>query len=248
METKNQDLKVTIITVCYNSEKTIERTIQSVLNQTYSNIEYIIIDGKSSDHTLEIIKKYSELYKNKIMFLSEPDNGIYDAMNKGIKQSIGNLIGILNSDDWYEPDAISSIVSSYYGTKYMVLYGYQRDIKDGKEYKTYIRAHEFLDSDMITHPTCFVTKATYDDFGIFDDTLKSAADYELMLRFYHSGEVKFKPVSKVITNFSIGGMSSTARGVYETVLVRYKYDLVSRWDMQKAKVRYNIFHHLKTRN
>ncbi len=120
MEDQDKPL-VSIITVCLNSEKTIEQTIQSVINQTYPNIEYIIIDGKSTDRTLEIIDKY----KGKISILvSESDEGIYDAMNKGLKLATGELIGIINSDDWYESDAVETIVNSFLADRNVqVIYG-----------------------------------------------------------------------------------------------------------------------------
>src|SRR5574344_2512884 len=111
---------ITIITVCYNSEKTIERTIKSVVNQTYKNIEYIFIDGASSDKTLDIIKKYMKEYSF-IKLISEKDNGIYDAMNKGISLSTGSIIGMINSDDYYELDAVESIVNNITESDYQIL-------------------------------------------------------------------------------------------------------------------------------
>ena len=103
-------MKVSIITACFNSEKTIKTTIESVLHQTYSNIEYIIIDGKSSDSTIEIVKEYMPLFRGRLRYISEKDNGIYDAMNKGIRLSKGDVIGIINSDDFYELDAVENII------------------------------------------------------------------------------------------------------------------------------------------
>ncbi|MDO4190908.1 MAG: glycosyltransferase, partial [Bacteroidales bacterium] len=125
---------VSIITVCFNAEKTIEQTIQSVINQTYSNIEYIIIDGKSTDSTLNIVSKYKD---NIATIISEPDNGIYDAMNKGIKLSSGELIGIINADDWYEKDAVKIMVNKYLSTENKdnsLYYGMIRIWKNNKEY------------------------------------------------------------------------------------------------------------------
>jgi len=101
-----KDILVSIITPCLNSKKTIRKTIESVINQTYKNIEYIIVDGESTDGTIEIINEYREKYKDCIKFISEKDNGIYDAMNKGIKLCSGSLIGIINSDDYYETNAV----------------------------------------------------------------------------------------------------------------------------------------------
>ena len=103
------NMKISIITVCYNSEKTIKNTIDSVLSQTYKNYEYIIIDGKSTDNTVNLIKKYQKKFDNKLKYISEKDNGIYDAMNKGVLRAIGGIIGIVNSDDWLEPKALDIV-------------------------------------------------------------------------------------------------------------------------------------------
>ena len=104
---------VTIVTVCYNSESTIRKTIESVLRQTYTNIEYVVIDGNSQDKTLDIIREYQECFKGRMKLVSEPDEGIYDAMNKGIRLAEGELIGILNSDDHYEENAVEEIVKAW---------------------------------------------------------------------------------------------------------------------------------------
>ena len=154
-----------IVTVCYNSEKTIETTIKSILNQTCQDYEYWIIDGKSTDRTVQIIQQYEPLFQGKLKWISEKDQGIYDAMNKGIEHSSGELIGILNSDDYYESDALEKIANAYYGNQYAVLYGMVRTIRDGKEVMVYLKNHEFLERDMIAHPACFVTKKLYDRFG-----------------------------------------------------------------------------------
>ena len=103
-------MKISIITPCLNSAKTIRQTIESVLNQTYHNIEYIIVDGASMDGTLEIIQEYEPQFQGRLHYVSEPDHGIYDAMNKGIRMSHGNVIGIINSDDYYEQDAVEKMV------------------------------------------------------------------------------------------------------------------------------------------
>lgn len=125
-------IKVSIITVVYNGVKNIEQTIKSVLHQTYSNIEYIVIDGGSTDGSLDIIKKYSDSIS---YWVSEADKGIYDAMNKGISKATGDLIGIINSDDWYEPDAIMNMVTAY--EENTVLYGIIRTICNENEVSLY---------------------------------------------------------------------------------------------------------------
>lgn len=220
--------KVSIITPCFNSEKTIRNTLESVLNQTYSDYEYIIIDGKSTDKTLQIIAEYEPLFGDKIRVFSEPDKGIYDAMNKGIMKSNGDMIGIVNSDDYYEPDALANMVSAMPDEKYFILYGFQRCITDGKEDRIVLYNHRNLDTQMITHPTCFVSRDTYRDFGLYSLNYRSSADYEFMLRVFHSNKVTFKPVYKIISNFESGGMSSTQAGVRETIRLRREYGALSK--------------------
>ena len=106
-------MKFSIITICYNSEKTIERTLKSVLNQSYKDYEYIIVDGASSEATLDIVQQYNLLFEGRMRWKSEPDMGIYNAMNKGIEISSGDIIGIVNSDDWLEPDALDIIANTF---------------------------------------------------------------------------------------------------------------------------------------
>ena len=231
-----------IITVCYNSEKTIERTIKSVLNQTEKDFEYIIVDGGSTDKTLDIIKCYENAFDGRLKYISERDNGIYDAMNKGIIKAEGKLVGIVNSDDYYESDALENIKREFLkldeaSQKHLVLYGFQRITKDGKELAREIYHHDNLDNQMITHPTCFVSKDTYNDFGMFDTKYKSAADYDLMMRLYHKSDTTFVPIYKVISNFEKGGISGSGVGPKEAAMIKYEYGLVP-----KARIWYEGLH------
>ncbi|MFW0899376.1 glycosyltransferase family 2 protein [Clostridium perfringens] len=219
---------VSVITPSFNSDKTIRYTLESMVNQVYKNYEYIIIDGGSNDNTLKIIDEYKHLFGERLKIISEKDNGIYDAMNKGISIAKGELIGILNSDDWYEKNTIELAVKNYKGNKYEVIYGIQRNIKNEKRYIEFIKSHEFLNEHMITHPTCFVSKKIYDDFGGFDTNYISSADYDFMLRLYYSNSVNFNPVYKVMSNFRVGGMSSNQIGVRETAKIKYKYGIISK--------------------
>jgi len=224
-----KDILVSIITVSYNSEKTIKRTIESVLCQSYNKIEYIIIDGASTDNTLQIIKSYEKKFDGRLKLVSEPDNGIYDAMNKGIGLAKGELIGIINSDDYYESDAVKNMVSSYKGNDpYQILYGFLRMIDNGVETQTYMTSHENIKKAMIPHPTCFITKKLYTDFGTYDTKYKSCADYEFVLRMSQQSQVHFVPVYKVISNFNVGGMSSKYSSQKETLKMRKEYGLVTK--------------------
>lgn len=234
------NVKVSVITPCFNSEKTIQKTLESMLNQTYNNYEYIIIDGKSTDKTLQIIEKYKPLFGEKIQVYSEPDKGIYDAMNKGIMKASGDIIGIVNSDDYYELDALENMVNEVPDDKYFILYGFQRCITKGQEDKVVLFNHRNLDTQMITHPTCFVSKDTYKDFGLYNLEYRSSADYEFMLRVFHSEKVTFKPVYKIISNFESGGMSSTEVGVRETAKLRLEYGIISKKKYHMIMVRSRV--------
>ena len=200
---------VSIITVVRNGEKYLEQTIQSVLNQTYENIEYIIIDGASTDGTLNIIRKYDDQIA---YWMSEPDGGIYDAMNKGIGLSSGEIIGIINSDDWYKEDAVSKVIvefrklpniSIFHGD--MGRYALSGEL-DRVVVPMYPRM-SLIYGCTINHPTCFVDIKTYQQLRGFNLSLDLASDYEFLLRVWKSGG-NFYYINSVLTNFRLGGYSS----------------------------------------
>lgn len=225
--------KVSIITVCFNSSKTIRKTFDSVLHQTYEDLEYLVVDGVSTDGTIEIIKEYEPLFQGRMKWISEKDNGIYDAMNKGIRMAQGSLIGIINSDDYYEPDAVEVMVNALAEKKYQILYGAMRTWKDGEEESISISSHRFLKDRMINHPSCFVTKAVYEDFGNYDTQYRSVADYDFMLRMSEKDEVMFKPVYSIIANFSLGGMCSTGDAYMELEKMRRNRGIISEQQYRK---------------
>jgi putative glycosyltransferase len=212
---------VSIITVCYNSAVTIDRTIKSVLAQNYDNIEYIIIDGASQDNTLERIENYQgkfiDKFNREIRIVSEPDKGIYDAMNKGIQLAQGDFIGILNSDDAYMPEAVSKIISCATDDKLQVCYGgiriFQKDILESIVFLS----HLFLEERMIAHPACFVTKKVYEKYGNFSTKYKSSSDYEFMLRISQKKDVVFNPVYEPVADFYLGGKSTTCEGFLDKI-------------------------------
>lgn len=211
---------VTIITVCYNSEKTIRDTIESVLHQTYLNIEYIIIDGVSTDGTLSIIEEYRPLFGKRMRCISERDKGIYNAMNKGIRMARGKLIGIINSDDFYEPDAVKMAVRNMSVKQCQVIYGYMRVLNGGRPKYIGKENHKNLKNEMIPHPTCFVTRRTYQKYGLFLEWFKVAADYELMLRLYEKEDVAFTQVREVLADFRLGGTSANRKYALEREIAR----------------------------
>lgn len=215
-----------IITVCLNSEKTIERTIKSVLEQSCQDYEYILVDGASSDRTLEIIQRYEPLFQGKMKVISEPDQGIYDAMNKGIRAASGELIGIVNSDDYYEKDALEKIAQAYTGYDYTIIYGMLRTVSGGKEVKVFLKNHEFLEKDMIAHPSCFVSRKIYDRFGGYSLQYPYSADYEFMLRVKKHKKVRFIPIYSVISNFTLDGASASVKAYRDTLKLQHEYRLI----------------------
>jgi glycosyltransferase involved in cell wall biosynthesis len=206
-------LKISIITIAYNSAETIEDTILSVIQQDYSNIEYIIIDGGSKDQTMEIIEKY----RNRIAtVVSEKDKGIYDAMNKGVSAATGDVIGILNSDDFYAHNqVISHVAAEFVKNNCDALYAdlvYVNRTDTNKVIRTWqAGAYEpgkFLRGWMPPHPTFFLSRAKYHQFGFYNTSLRSAADYELMLRYIHKHRVHLCYLPETITKMRTGGQSN----------------------------------------
>ena len=243
----------TIITVCYNSEKTIERTLKSVLAQSEQDYEYLIIDGASTDKTVDIVKSYEDRFEGRLHIFSEKDNGIYDAMNKGISKARGTLVGMVNSDDYYEADALENMKKAYLSLtdeekKYVILYGMQRRLRKGLEIQIEFVNDRSLGESMICHPTCFVTNAVYKDFGAYDTNYISAADLDFLLRIKKTTDTKFVPVYSIISNFELGGMSASGRGAREAARVRYKYGVYSRLRMNYVILQSRIIevvHNLK---
>lgn len=206
---------VSIITVCYNSASTIEDTIQSVLRQSYPDIEYIIIDGASTDGTLKIIEKYKD---NISTILSEKDKGMYDAINKGIELCNGEVIGILNADDFYIDDnAIGEVVAKMQEEKADSLYSdlyYVAAEDTNKVIRNWVSGkynrQKFLYGWMPPHPTFFVKRTAYEKYGCFNLSLKSAADYELMLRFLFKNNLSTSYIPRALVRMRVGGMSNVS--------------------------------------
>lgn len=203
-------MTVTIITICFNSEAVIKKTIESVLNQTFTDIEYIIIDGASKDKTVEIAESYKDAFAEKgidFKIFSEPDKGIYDAMNKGIAKATGELVGLINSGDFYEPQMIETAVKAYEEKPYDIFYGDINLIKDnGQIIVKKSRYDKFPTSRHWNHPTMVVRKAYYDEIG----TYKCEGihdDFEFFLRARKkNARITIKNVT--LANFMTGGASN----------------------------------------
>lgn len=216
---------VSIITIVRNSEKTIERTIQSVLQQTYDNIEYIIVDGGSTDKTLSIIRKYERQIS---YWISEPDKGISDAFNKGISDSTGELIGTINSDDWYCENVVESIVNNYIQRSNYIFHGKcQYWDKEGiRPYYIFSGRHDITHTMTINHPTMFVPRKMYEEINLFYLHLKVVMDYE-WIRRAKLNDKKFVYIDEVISNMRLGGVSTYQWWSFyiEESQVRYYYGI-----------------------
>ncbi len=208
--------RITVITVTYNSEETLAETMDSVLAQTYSDIEYIIVDGSSKDRTVDIIRQYEPHFQGRMRWISEPDKGIYDAMNKGIAMATGEVVGILNSDDLFlDAEVLADVASSFeeeqvdcvHGNLYFV----EHDNTDrivriwqGSPYKT----DSFARGWQPAHPTFYVRRKHYLHFGGYDISFHISADFELMLRFLEKHKLHSLFIDRFLVKMRMGGVST----------------------------------------
>ncbi len=216
-------MKISIITVCYNSESTIQDTILSILSQDYDDIEYIIIDGGSKDKTLEIIEKYSSSISK---LVSEPDKGIYDAMNKGVALSTGDVVGVLNSDDYLSHDSVvTNIVNAFvsdvsidavYGDIVFVESGLSKKVKRFYSLPNF-KPWQFRFGWMPPHTGTFIKKSVYQALGDYQLNYKIASDYELFVRFFYKNKLKLTYIDEVVTVMRLGGVSTS--GVKNSILL-----------------------------
>jgi glycosyltransferase involved in cell wall biosynthesis len=208
-------MKISIITVCFNSELTLEHAIRSVLSQEGIDLEYIVVDGGSTDGTSKILEQYeSKIHK----LISEKDDGIYFALNKGIKMATGDIIGILHSDDFYtSPRSLFMVMDKLEKTGADAVYGdlqyVNRDNPD-KIFRNWIsgpyREGLFLKGWMPPHPVFFARRSCYIQYGLFNTLFKTAADYELMLRFIHKYKIKLAYIPQVLVKMRVGGKSNVS--------------------------------------
>jgi glycosyltransferase involved in cell wall biosynthesis len=205
------NLRISLITVSYNAESTFERCIQSVIQQDYDNVEYIIIDGASTDATVAIARKYADQID---VLVSEPDKGIYDAMNKGIAIAKGDVIGILNADDFFVNNTVlSTIAGVFMKNDPDIVYGDLNYINaEGKVVRKW-RSGQYKKGFfnlgwMPPHPTFYCKKELFNSYGNYSLHYGTAADYELMLRFIHPNYLSVTYVQKVFVNMTIGGVSN----------------------------------------
>ena len=231
-------MTISIITVCYNSVDTIEDTIKSVISQTvFDKIEYIIIDGASDDGTLDILNKYKYFFK----LISQKDNGIYDAMNKGIELSNGKIIGIINSDDFYiENSVIENILNMFKSNN--LLEGIYCDLfyvsrKNITKILRYWKTGSFLNNSFKNgwhpaHPTLFLKKEVYVKYGLFDMDYLLAADFEIMLRFIEKFKINIEYFRKPIVKMRIGGETSKSL----KNIIKQNIEIINAFKKNKIKI------------
>ena len=218
-------MKISIITITFNAEATLTRTLNSVFTQSYKDIEHIIIDGNSSDKTLEICKSYSHISK----IISEPDNGVYDAFNKGLKLATGDVIGFLNADDiFYDNNSVKEIVNAFSNNETDIVYGNLNYVNEerkiirnwiSKPYKKGLMKKAWMPA----HPTLYCRKVIYDRLGGYNDSFKIAGDFELCLRFLEVNQVSSFYLNKKLVKMLVGGISNSG--------------LISKWIVYKEELR-----------
>lgn len=215
---------ISVILPCYNSEKHLRQAIHSVLDQDYEDFEIIFVDGGSTDDTLRIINEYKVKYPLKMSYTSEKDKGIYDAINKGLLRTRGDLIVVLGSDDWIEEGAFKRVSEVYNGND-VIIFGMVRFIKnENQEYGISLyNAIALEDMIIMNHQTCYISKSVYEKIGNYDLKYISNSDKDFLLRCYYSKVVEFVPISKILANFRLGGMSSSIHFANDENKLRYKY-------------------------
>ncbi len=229
---------VSVVTVCLNAGAHIRNALESVAAQTYPRVEHIVVDGGSTDDTMAIVREFEEGRSPRLRWISEPDNGLYDAMNKGVAMATGALIGTLNADDSYEPDSIERVVRAWRERPDAgVIYGDLRAIDaEGHswvlEVPDTVTVAQMRTTMTLHHPATFLSAGVYESLGDYDTRYRIAADYDLLLRALEAG-VRFKRVPGVLTNFSLEGVSNRAvrEADRETTRVRIAHGVspVSAW-------------------
>ncbi|MBE0514903.1 glycosyltransferase family 2 protein [Sulfurimonas sp.] len=212
-------MKISIITVVYNNVATIKDAIDSVLDQTYKNIEYIIIDGASTDGTVEIVQSYGDKISK---FVSEPDRGLYDAMNKGIALATGDVVGILNSDDFYIDEyVIEKVVKELEEKQVDSVYAdlvYVKPQNLEKVVRYYDSSHftplKFAYGWMPAHPTFFVKHWVYEKYGVFRTDLKIGADFDILARFLYTHKISYSYMKEVLVKMRVGGVSTSFSSIW----------------------------------
>lgn len=221
-------MRISVITVCYNRKATMAKAIQSVLDQDYKDIEYIVIDGNSTDGTKEVIASFGDQITT---YVSEPDKGMYDAINKGIQMAKGDAIGLMHSDDeFYDPTAISKIVARFNSDSTIEgVYGdgvYVSNDTEERLIRNRIGGDYNLDRVKLgwlpLHPTVYLKKSIIDKYGLYNLDFKIASDTEFLLRYLYKHKIKMSYVNDYIVKMRMGGMSTNAKRAFEVLQEDYK--------------------------
>lgn len=213
-------MKISIITVCYNSDATLEKTILSIAGQTYKEIEYIIVDGNSNDNTISIINKHDDVISK---WISEPDKGLYDAMNKGINLASGDIVGILNSDDTFNSNSVVEEIVKFHKQNNVdaSVGNIIQHKEDGKIIRLYSSKfwtpEKLIIGFMPPHPSIFFKKELFSKFGNYKLGFKIGADYELITRFFLKNKISWKYSGITTTAMLVGGLSSSGSASYSLI-------------------------------
>lgn len=220
-------MKISIITATYNSGATVRDTLESVLRQTYKDFELIIKDGGSKDKTLEICKEFEPKFEGRLRIISSKDKGIYDAMNQGVGAATGDVVGLLNSDDFYTSDDALEIIASAFvkNTELDAVYGDIHFVNDGaldkcvRYYSSELFSRKWMRLGfMPAHPSFYCRKSCYEKHGVFDTSFKIAADFENLLRLIYIGRIKTQYIKKDFVTMRTGGASTAGFRSRKTIM------------------------------
>lgn len=220
-------MKISIITTSYNSARTLRDTMDSVLRQSYADYEYIVVDGASKDGTVDIIREYEPRFEGRMRWVSESDRGIYDAMNKGVAMATGDVVGLLNSDDFYTSDDILATVAREFSSSDApdAIYGdvHYVDEVDTTKVVRYYSSRGFTRKRMLmgympAHPSFYVRKECYEKYGAFDTSYRVAADFENLLRLIYVNEISTHYIAKDFVTMRMGGASSSGLSSYRRII------------------------------
>lgn len=208
-------MKISLITVTYNSGTTLRDTIQSVLAQTYRNVEYIVVDGLSKDNTIDIVREYEPQFEGRMKWISEKDKGLYDAMNKGVGMATGDVVGILNSDDFFTANDVLEKVAAGFDEQTDAVYGdlhyvHPDDLQHSvRYYSSKIFKRNLMRMGFIpAHPTFYCRRECFDKFGYYKTDYKIAADFDLLLRFIYVNRIRIKYLPMDMVTMRTGGAST----------------------------------------
>lgn len=220
-------MKISLITITYNSAKTLEDTLTSVVKQTYSDVEYIIVDGASKDNTVSIIKKYEPLFEGRIKWISEPDKGLYDAMSKGIRMATGDVVGILNSDDFFTSNDVlqkvaesfeqDSLLDAVYGDVHFV---HPNNLnKCVRYYSSKVFKRDLMRMGfMPAHPSFYIRRECFEKYGLYKTDYKVAADFEFLLRVIYNAKIKTKYLPIDMVTMRTGGASTSGLESHKQIM------------------------------